>query len=73
MEEEPQFPGRKGSSRTEEGKTEGELYRPLVPLPGTPLPGTPQPETFRRGLGAETQALEVNSGERTRVGCMETA
>ena len=25
------------------------------------------------GLGAETQALEVSSGKRTRVGCVETA
>ena len=34
-------------------------------------PQTPQPETVRWGLGAETQASEVSSRERTRVGCLE--
>ena len=34
-------------------------------------PWTTQPETLRRGLGAETQASEVSSKERTRVGCVE--
>ena len=33
---------------------------------------TQQPETFRKGLATETQALEVNLRERTRVGCVET-
>lgn len=36
-------------------------------------PWTPQPETLRWGLDAETQALEISSRERTRVGCVETA
>ena len=52
----------------EEGKEEKEAHRPLVPPPGTP-----QPETLRRGLGTETQAPEVGSGERTRFGSVETA
>ena len=34
---------------------------------------TPQPEMLSQGLGAETQALEFSSGERTRVACVETA
>ena len=34
-------------------------------------PWTPQSETFRQGLGSKPQALEVSSGERTRVGCVE--
>ena len=38
-----------------------------------PPPSTLQPETLRRGLGAEVQALEVSTRERTRVGCMEVA
>ena len=36
-------------------------------------PWTPQPEMLRWRLDAETQATEVSSGERTRVGCVETA
>ena len=36
-------------------------------------PGTPYPETLRWGLGTETQALAVSSGERNRVCYMETA
>ena len=32
-------------------------------------PRTPQPEMLQRGLGAETQAPEVSSGERSRAGC----
>ena len=36
-------------------------------------PLTPQPETLGQGLGTETQASEVSSGKRTRVGCVETA
>ena len=36
-------------------------------------PGTPYPETLWWGLGTETQALEVSSGERNRVCYMETA
>ena len=35
-------------------------------------PWTPQPEMFRWGLGAETQAPEVSSGEQTRIGCVQT-
>ena len=34
---------------------------------------TPQPEKLGRGLGTETQAPEVSTRERTRVGCLETA
>ena len=33
---------------------------------------TPQLVMLGCWLGAETQALEVNSRERTRVGCVET-
>ena len=36
-------------------------------------PQTPQPEIVGWGLGTETQAPEVGSGERTRIGCVETA
>ena len=36
-------------------------------------PQTPQTETLRMGLGSETQALEVSSRDRTRVGSMQTA
>ena len=32
-----------------------------------------QPEMLRWGLGTETEALEVSSGKKTRVGCVETA
>ena len=53
-------------SWAEEGKAERRPQRPSVPLQQTP-----QPETLRRGLGTETQELEVSSGERTRVGCDE--
>ena len=38
-----------------------------------PPTSTPQSGTLGRGLGAETQAPEVNSRERTRVGGVETA
>ena len=38
-----------------------------------PLPQTLQPVMLRLGLGAETQAPEVSSGERNRIGCVETA
>ena len=31
------------------------------------------PETHGSGLGTETQATEVSSRERTKVGCVETA
>ena len=34
---------------------------------------TPQPEILRQRLGAETQASEVSSRKRTRVGCGEAA
>ena len=36
-------------------------------------PQTPQPEALRLALGTETQALEVSSRDRTRVGYVETA
>ena len=38
-----------------------------------PLPRTPQPEMLGKPLGTETQAPEVSTGMRTRVGCVETA
>ena len=69
MEEgDPQSLGEKGSSWTEEGKAEKEPHRPSVPPPGTT-----QPETLGWELGTETWALEVCSGERTGVGCGDTA
>ena len=52
----------KHSSWTEKGKAERERH-----------PQTPQHGMLRWGLGAETQALEVSSGERTSVSCVETA
>ena len=58
----------KYSSWTEEGKAEREPQRSLVQPPRAP-----QPEMLCRGLGTETQAPEVSSGERTRVGYVETA
>ena len=63
----PQSDREKHSSWTEEGKAEREPHRPSAPSPWTP-----QPETLRWGLSAETQALEVSSRKRTRVGCVET-
>ena len=62
MEREDQSPREKCSSQTEEGKAKREPQRPSAPLPWTLLP-----ETLGQGLGAETQALEVSSRERTRV------
>ena len=62
-----QSPKEKFSSWTEEGRAEREPHKPLVPPPQTP-----QPETLGPCMGAETQALEVNSGNRTRFGCVET-
>ena len=56
------------SSRTEEGKVEWEPQRSLVPPPRTL-----QTEMLSWGLGMDTQAPEVSSGERTRLGCVETA
>ena len=56
------------SRQTEEGKAMKDLHRPSVPLSGTP-----QHETLWKGLGTETQALEVSSAERTRVGCLQIA
>ena len=44
-----------------------ELHRKSAPLAWTPLP-----ETLRWGLSAETQAPEVISRERSRVGCVES-
>ena len=35
-------------------------------------PGTPQHETLGRGLGSETQALEVSCRKKTRVGYVDT-
>ena len=63
----PQSLGEKHSSQIEEGKAETELCKLLVPLPQTPWP-----EKFGWGLGTETQALEVNFMERTRVGSVKT-
>ena len=63
----PQSGQEKHSSWTEEGKVELEPHRSSAPPPWTP-----QPEMLRRGLSTETQALEVSSRERTRVGCVET-
>ena len=39
----------------------------------TSCPWTSQPETFGQELGAETQAPEASSGERTGIGCVEPA
>ena len=64
----PQSLREKPNSWTEEGKAVREQHRLSVPLPQTP-----QPETLGQGLGTETQAPEVSSRERTRVGCVETA
>ena len=50
------------SSWTEEGKAEQELHRSSVPPHQTP-----QPEMLGQGLGIETQAPEVSSGERTKL------
>ena len=58
----------KCSNWTEEGKIETEPQRPSVPPPRTP-----RFEMLGFGLGAETQALEVSSRERTRVANVETA
>ena len=63
----PQSLEEKCSSQTEEGKTERELHRPLVPLPG------PQPKTIRLGMGAEIRVMWVSSGERTMVVCLKIA
>ena len=62
--ERPQSHREKHSSCTEEGK-QREPKRPWVPLPQIP-----QPEMLGQGLGTETQAPEVSSRERTRVGIM---
>jgi len=64
----PQSLTEKCSSWTEEGKAQRKPHRPSVPPSRTP-----QPETLGMGLSVETQALEVSSGERSRVGGMETA
>ena len=64
----PQSYGEKHRSWTEEGKVEQEQLRSSVSPPQIP-----QPEMLGWGLGAETQALEVSSGERTRVVYVETA
>ena len=63
MEGEPQSLRENFSSQTKEGKAESEPHRPSVPQHKTP-----QHEILRQGLGTETQALEVSSGKRTRVG-----
>ena len=67
MERKTQSPGEKCFSWTEEVKAER-----LTNHWGHHQ-GTPQPEMLGRGLGNETQALKVSSGEMTRVGCVETA
>ena len=52
-----------------EGKAERAPQSQLVPLPGTP-----QPEAVLHwggcGLGAEAQASEVRTGEKTGGGCL---
>ena len=53
----------KCSSWSEEGKAERESHKTLVP----------PTEMLGRGLGTATQAPEVSSRKRTRVGCVETA
>ena len=68
MEKEPQSLREKQSSQLEEGKAEREPHRPLVPPPRKS-----QAETLWWELGAQTQASEVSSRERTRIGCVETA
>ena len=57
----------KCSCWTEEGKAER-----AAQTIGT-LPQMPQPEMLGQGLGTQTQPREVNSGERTRFGYVETA
>ena len=59
---------REKCSNWTEGKAEREPHRPWIPSPRIP-----QPEMLRKGLGGETQALEVSYRERTRLGCVETA
>ena len=59
---------RKLGSWSDEGKANLKPHRSSVPLPWTA-----QPEMLEVGLGAETQAPEVSSGKKTRVGCVETA
>ena len=66
---EPQSLREKHSSQTVKQKAEREPCRKSVPLPGT----SPKPETLGQGLGMDTQTMEINSGERTRAGCVETA
>ena len=68
QEGEPQSPREKCNSQTEEGKEIRDLHRPLVPPPLDP-----QPEILRQELGAQTQDLEVSSGDRTRDDCVKTA
>ena len=65
----PQSRGEKCSSWTEEGKAERQTHTDHLHHNSQ----TPQPEMLRRGLGTEIQTLEVSSGERTRVDCVETA
>ena len=68
MEGEPQSLREKCSSQPEEGKAERKPLRSLLPQPRTS-----QPDTLGQGLHAETQVLEVSSGERTRTDCVESA
>ena len=68
MEGKPKSLGQGPSSWSEKGEAEREPNRSSVPLPGTS-----QPKTIKQGLGSETWASEVSSGERTRVSCVETA
>ena len=59
---------RKYRSWTDEGKEEWKPYRSSAPPQQTLYP-----EIIIWGLGTETQVPEVSSGERTKVGCVETA
>ena len=63
MEREPQSLGEKQLDRG----GQRELHKPLVP----PAPGHQSPRHLGRGW--EVGALAASSGERTRVGCAETA
>ena len=55
-------PQRRAHRWSEEGRAE------RVAQTVSTTAGAPHPETLRWGLGPEAQAVEVSSGERTRVG-----
>ena len=66
--ERPQSFQEKLSSQIDESKAEEELNIPTVPWLWIPQGH----EMLVWGLGTETQAPEVSSRERTKVGCVET-